>query len=87
MDNKDPRETTHLEKRNHTRTIIKKCHVCGHINESTREIEKCGQCGKSFLPLNYFTKIHGPKGKYEDLFCDVDELCDTETIKGLYVIW
>ena len=45
-------------------------------------------CGKSFLPLNYFDKIHDQEDyKFDDLFADSHELEDEDLIKGLYVIW
>jgi hypothetical protein len=68
--------------------IIKKCHSCGQLIESTTEQEKCVTCGKAFLPLNYFQKIHDhDKSKYKDLFAQSHELHEDDVIKGLYVIW
>ena len=70
--------------------IIKKCHVCGQLTESSTEIDKCVCCGKSFLPLNYFSKIHDHEGKsyrYKDLFAESHELTEEDLIIGLYVLW
>ena len=68
--------------------IIKKCHVCGHLSESFAEIKKCQRCNKSFLPLNYFSKIHGSKpDEYDYLFSEGEELSDEDIIKGIYVLW
>lgn len=68
--------------------IIKKCHICGQLDESTTEQEKCNSCGKAFLPLNYFQKVHThEEGKYKDLFADGHDLHEDDLIKGLYVLW
>ena len=68
--------------------IIKKCHVCGHINEAQKEPEKCTKCEKSFLPLNYFGKVHAKNSnEFEKLFCRASELHEEDLIKGLYVLW
>jgi hypothetical protein len=70
------------------KTIIKKCHLCGLIMMSSKEIKKCKQCNKSFLPLNYFGKIHAKNTKeFEALFCTSDELDEKDLIKGLMVLW
>jgi len=70
------------------KSIIKKCHCCGQVIEAQKEVQKCMSCGKSFLPLNYFDKIHGQEDyKFDDLFADSHELEDEDLIKGLYVIW
>ena len=68
--------------------LIKKCHVCGQVTESTVELEKCINCGKAFLPLNYFSKIHDhTEVNYADLFAESHEIHEDELIKGLYVLW
>jgi len=68
--------------------IIKLCHKCGHCFEGHVEPEKCGQCGKAFLPLNYFEKVHAAKGeKFHGLFAESDDLQEEDLIKGLYVLW
>ena len=68
--------------------IIKKCHICGHIMEGHQEIAKCHKCKKSFLPVNYFSKIHSKSQKdYEHLFAFGHELHEEELIKGLTVLW
>ena len=68
--------------------LIKKCHVCGHIMESSKEPEKCGKCNKSFLPSNYFSKVHAKTSKeFKSLFSQSNELHEDEIIKGLTVIW
>lgn len=71
-----------------SKIIIKKCHVCGKINESTTEQARCGSCNKSFLPLNYFAKIHDHGStQYENLFSDSHELSEEDLVKGIYVLW
>lgn len=70
--------------------IIKRCHVCGQITESSSEIDKCVSCGKSFLPLNYFSKVHDHEGKqynFKDLYAEGHELEQEDLIIGLYVLW
>jgi uncharacterized protein with PIN domain len=37
--------------------LFRLCHVCDTLNESEEEILRCSNCGKSFLPINYFEKI------------------------------
>ena len=70
------------------KVIIKKCHICGHINYSKIELEKCSQCRKSFLPSSYFTKIHSSSAKeFEDLFAHADDISEKLLIKGIHVIW
>lgn len=62
--------------------------MCGQLDESTTELEKCGSCGKAYLPLNYFQKIHvHEKGQYKDLFAESHDLHEDDLIKGLYVLW
>lgn len=71
-----------------SKTIIRKCHCCGQVTETHSESDKCVSCAKSFLPLNYFDKIHGDqKYKFEDLFDDANEIEEEDLIKGLFVIW
>jgi len=68
--------------------LIKKCHSCGHIMESAQEIQKCGGCKKSFLPVNYFSKVHSKSQKeYDQLFAHSYELREEDLIKGLTVLW
>ena len=62
--------------------------MCGQITESHREIEKCSSCSKSFLPLNYFHKIHNQENaKYKDLFAESYELNESDLIRGIFVLW
>ncbi len=69
-------------------TLIKKCHCCGHIMESKKEVQKCGECNKSFLPLNYFSKIHAKNSEeFKNLFCKSDELHEEDLIRGINVLW
>ena len=70
------------------RLIIRKCHMCGQVVESPKEQQKCICCGKSFLPLNYFTKVHEhDTNKYHELFAEGHELNDEDLIKGIFVLW
>ena len=70
------------------KTVIKKCHLCGQIHEEKKEIEKCKKCGKSFLPLNYFHKVHAKDSKqFQNLFAESKELKEEDLIKGLMVLW
>lgn len=77
-----------LTKEFNGKLLIKKCHVCGHIMESAQEVQKCQKCKKSFLPSNYFAKVHSKsQAEYEQLFADSQELHENDLIKGLTVIW
>jgi len=77
-----------IEPRKSEKLIIKKCHVCDNLNESKCEVEKCTHCGKAFLPLNYFSKIHiHDKGQYKDLFAMSHDLHEDDLVQGLYVLW
>ena len=68
--------------------ILKKCHVCDHLNESENEPRRCQKCNKSFLPSNYFTKVHAKNTEeFERLFASSDELQEEDLIRGIYVIW
>ena len=79
---------TTLKMDENTQVIVKKCHVCGHINEGEEEMKQCGHCKKSFLPLNYFGKIHnGSSEGLAQLFCRAHELTEDDIIRGLYVLW
>ena len=83
-------EKSHKGLENHSegQVLIKKCHICGHLNEGAKEMEQCAHCGKSFLPLNYFTKVHdGSSEGFQQLFCQSDELTEEDIIKGLYILW
>lgn len=67
--------------------LVKKCHYCGHVMELEKEAEKCTQCQKSFLPLNYFTKVHDKKTPYKELFAASSELQEEDLVKGLNALW
>ena len=68
--------------------IIKKCHCCGHVMESDVEVQKCGKCKKSFLPNDYFKKVHSQTGEdFKELFSHVDDLNEQKLVKGIHVIW
>ena len=69
-------------------TIIRKCHKCGQITESHTELDKCANCHKSFLPLNYFSKIHNKEGaQFDRLFANSQDLEEEDLIKGIFVLW
>jgi len=70
------------------KTLIRKCHQCGQVIESAVESQKCVKCGKSFLPLNYFAKIHDDENyNYDDLFAQSHDIYEEDLIKGIYVLW
>ena len=33
---------------------LRKCHVCGHVNESHDEVDRCLHCKKPLAPFFYF---------------------------------
>jgi hypothetical protein len=56
--------------------------------EAAQEVQKCGKCKKSFLPTNYFSKVHSKaQNEYEQLFASSAELHEEDLIKGLTVLW
>lgn len=68
--------------------LIKKCHSCGNIMESKKELQKCKKCSQSFMPSNYFGKVHAKNSKeFDNLFCDAEELYEDDLILGLNVLW
>ena len=68
--------------------MFKKCHMCGHVIEPQQEPERCEKCRKSFLPSNYFEKIHTKdKVDFKHLFSNTDELYEEDLIKGFHVLW
>ncbi len=70
------------------RTLIKKCHCCGTIMETHREPQRCTGCGKSFLPTQYFGKVHAKnEAEFKELFSNACELEGELLIKGLTLIW
>lgn len=77
-----------LNKTNSMKRIIKKCHMCGQMHDTATEIQKCKSCKKSFLPSNYFSKIHANNSQeFKMLFSEVNELHEEDIIKGITVIW
>lgn len=62
--------------------------MCGHVTEATQEVQKCVKCKKSFLPVNYFSKVHSKSQQdYEQLFAYGHEIHEEDLIKGLVVLW
>ena len=78
-----------VKKQSKDKVLIKKCHVCGQLTESYQEIDRCPKCNKSFLPLNYFTKIHqvGNQEEFKELFETTENLREEDLIRGIYVLW
>ena len=77
-----------VRKRTSSKIIIRKCHSCSHLNESAKEIERCTKCQKSFMPLNYFEKVHERESsKYKELFANSYEISEEDIIKGIFVLW
>lgn len=68
--------------------LIKQCHVCMHVMEDQKEVERCKKCKKPFLPLNYFSKVHATNSEdFKKLFSSASALHQEDLIKGLYIIW
>jgi hypothetical protein len=77
-----------VKKRFSDKVVVKKCHMCGQIMESTKEIMRCIKCSKSFLPHNYFGKVHAKNSTdFEKLFSSAVDLHDDDLIKGITVLW
>ncbi|MDH5580628.1 MAG: hypothetical protein OEY33_01860 [Bdellovibrionales bacterium] len=70
------------------KTIIKKCHSCGHIMESRTEVQKCAQCNKPFLPVNYHSKETAKTSlDFYDQFQEAEELSEETLVRGIQVLW
>ena len=68
--------------------LIKKCHVCGTVVETSKELKKCHKCKKSFLPSNYFNKVHAKDTEeFEEMFLSSSELEEDILVKGIHVLW
>lgn len=69
--------------------LIKLCHYCNKINESTRELQRCNHCTKSFMPLNYLLQMKEQNSTkfFNELYNECKDLNDEDLIKGLYLIW
>jgi len=80
-------QNSHIEHTESKKLFIKQCHSCGTVGEHNKEIERCTQCSKSFLPLKYFEKIHDVHQQYSELFSSADEIEDKDLIRGLIVLW
>jgi hypothetical protein len=77
-----------VNKTDKEKMIIRACHTCSKISEAHQELERCLHCGKAFLPLRYFEKIHDFKGEsWKKHFAYADELENEDLIKGLFVLW
>ncbi len=77
-----------LEQKSNTKSLMRLCHCCHKVSESSVELERCAHCGKSFLPLRYFEKIHKSKNqKWGSHFSPSEELEEEDLIKGLFVLW
>jgi hypothetical protein len=75
-------------KKSSKKVLVKKCHLCGELMESSMEPMRCSGCHKSFLPNNYFSKVHAKNSEeFAKLFISSDELQEEELIKGINVLW
>lgn len=71
-----------------TKLLIRSCHLCGHVNESECEIERCSKCRKHFLPFSYAgmqTPLNSQQ--YQAIFKDISDLGEEDVIKGIGVLW
>jgi Zn finger protein HypA/HybF involved in hydrogenase expression len=77
-----------IEEKKEFKKLVKCCHMCTQVFESPQELERCPKCNKSFLPLNYFDKIHSnPDIKITELYAGSHELNDEDLIIGIHVLW
>ena len=67
--------------------MMRVCHRCLKLNESEKELERCQHCNKSFLPLQYFEKIHAQHEDWSSHFSSSEDLDEKDLIKGLFVLW
>lgn len=81
-------ESLSVKKHKEPILIIRVCHCCGKVVEGPSEPERCIHCKKSFLPLNYFDKIHAKNSKeYKEMFLLAEDLHSDDLIKGLTALW
>lgn len=81
-------ETEIIVPKRSKKLLIRRCHVCSEVLESYSEVEKCTECHKHFLPLNYFGKVHATNSHaFKQLFEEASTLHEDDLIKGLFVIW
>ncbi|MBP9675060.1 MAG: hypothetical protein KBD63_08205 [Bacteriovoracaceae bacterium] len=86
---KDNTQNTKVLKKS-SATFFRKCHMCFQVAESLHEIEKCPHCKKSFMPLNYFQKVHGQNVsdiKNAQLFAPAQDLAEDDLLYGLMALW
>jgi hypothetical protein len=77
-----------IKKTKKEKLLLRNCHSCLKINESSKELERCAHCNKAFLPLRYFDKIHQEKDlSWENYFYPTDLIEEEDLIKGLFVLW
>jgi Zn-finger nucleic acid-binding protein len=77
-----------IDTKSKEKLLIRACHICLRVNESSVELERCAHCKKPFLPLRYFEKIHQAKEiKFEQHFSSADHLEEEDLVKGLFVLW
>lgn len=69
--------------------LYRRCHKCDHTCSATKEVLKCPSCGKHFLPLDYFNKIHAHEKNVhiKNLVNHARELKEEDLVHGLYALW
>lgn len=77
----------HISRKVLEKVIVRRCHMCGQLTESHKEQSKCCGCGKAFLPLNYFQKVHDQNNNFDELFASSNELTEEDLVKGIFVLW
>lgn len=66
--------------------FLRKCHVCGHVNQSDVDVDRCGHCRKALAPFFYFdAKKVLPLSDYQ--IRPVPFAGEYLPIRGLTVYW
>lgn len=68
---------------------VRRCHVCGTVNESENQaIHRCSDCGKSLAPFYYFNEsgLQGldANGLHLSVMKEYDPQTQVETFKPLW---
>lgn len=64
---------------------IRRCHVCGGINEShMNSIKNCSQCGKNLVPFLFCSDVGAELVKTESFFKDLKESSRSTLLRSDY---
>jgi hypothetical protein len=67
--------------------LFRLCHLCDCLNESETEILRCTNCGKGFLPINYFEKLRVRAQQQGTVDFEAMGSFPVNPLNGLIVFW